>query len=226
MPTKGSIQDVRKRFQKTHELISTTWHESSHTIYALLNFMKVEEVSVYEDKKSKRICGLTHYISPSILEISDSELLSERIHAEIGLCYAGLAGEKRHFKISSGSDNFPRFLKEGSHLDISNAAAIFQKYNLAEPGRKRSAYKKKIMKVVEECLIEHWDAVAIISHHLFKKKKLSYQELKSLLTKRSQNKEFWRNQFKLISSFYQNTGILDENHFKMMVFSRVEKSIL
>src|SRR5678816_3676208 len=131
----AGIGNIRKKFHETHELISTAYHEAGHTVYGLLHCIKIESVSVFEVKKSKRIEGFTHYDHPKdIAEIEDPVLFNERLHAEIGLSYAGLVAEKHHFKMISGSDRFPMFLREGSSCDINEAAALFQKYNLVEPG--------------------------------------------------------------------------------------------
>jgi len=60
----GSIGEIRKKVTKTHELISTSYHEAGHVIYALLHFMLVDSVQIYEDKKLKRINGVTYYDFP------------------------------------------------------------------------------------------------------------------------------------------------------------------
>lgn len=64
----GSLKDIRKKFHFTHELISTAYHESGHTIYGLVKLLKIESVCVFENKKSKRIEGFTHYYSKDPLQ--------------------------------------------------------------------------------------------------------------------------------------------------------------
>ena len=61
----GTIANVRKKFHSTHELITTSYHEAGHAVYGLLKCMKIEEVSVFENKKTKRIEGFTYYKSPT-----------------------------------------------------------------------------------------------------------------------------------------------------------------
>ena len=217
MAGKGTIADIRKKFHKTHELISTSYHEAGHTIFGLLHFMKIESVLVYEEKKSKRICGFTHYNSPDLAEIKDSELFNERLHAEIGLSYAGLVAEKYYFRIISGSDKFPMFLREGSSSDITSAAALFEKFNIAAPGRKRHRYKQDLIKEIDIEISENWNDIILVAHALFKKKKLYFHELRTLLTQKSKNKKFWKGQFSIISNFYENTGLLDENYLKSIL---------
>lgn len=214
----GSIGNIRKKFYETHEFISTAYHEAGHTIYGLLHHVKVESVSVFIDKKSKRIEGFTHYDdNPELANIKDPILLNDRLHTEIGLSYSGLVAEKRYFRMISGSDKFPMFLREGSSNDINSAAALFQKYNLIEAGRKRYNYKKKMMKLIDQELLENWDAISAVAHALFKKNKINYLELQEVLTKKTEHRKFWKEQFKSIDSFYENIEALDEKHLKYIL---------
>lgn len=213
----GSIINIRKKAYEIHELISTAYHEAGHTIYGLLNYMKIESVYVFEEKKSKRIEGFTYYNSPDLGTIKDNILLNNRLYAEIGLSYAGLVAEKHHFKMISGSEKFPLFLRDGSSHDTFSASQIIRKFDLAPPGQKRYSYKKKVIKEVRVELCEHWDAVTLIAHALFHKKKLNFLDLKSILLKKSKNKEFWKNKFKTISSFYDNVETIDEKKLKFIL---------
>lgn len=209
-----SIDNVRKKFHKIHELISTSYHEAGHTIYGFLHLFKIESVTVFENKKTKRIDGFTSYIDTLVEEIKDEDLLNSRLYSEIGFNYSGLVAEKHYFKMISGSDKFPMFLKDGSSIDIMHAAQLFKKYNISEPGIKRGSYKKKIIKEVDEELGENWEAITIVAHQLIKNKKLNYLELKYLLTHKNSKKEFWKKQFKKIDYFYDEDKVLDENDFK------------
>ena len=220
MPKKSkSIVEVRKKVAKTHEMISTSHHEAGHTIYALLRYMKVESVQIFESKKSKRIDGFTHYHSPELSKVEDPELLEKLVHAEIGLSYAGLASEKYHFKCSSGSDQFPMVLN-GASDDIKSATGLIIKYELCPPGRKRYNYKQKIIREVLSELQDHWDAVQIVSHALFKHKKLSFDDLQRLITKKSKNKEFWKEQFKAINKFFESPENSQEHQLKTLLFNK------
>jgi hypothetical protein len=213
----GTIGDIRKKVTKTHELISTAYHESGHTVYALLHHMRVQSVCIFEDKKSKRIHGFTHYDSPEISTIKDFELRNTLILNEIKLSYAGLTAEKYHFKCITGSDKFPMFLKDGSSDDTLSAAALIKKYNLAPPGRKRYNFKQKLIRETLHEQQQHWDAVTVIAHALFQHKKLNYQDLRELLTKKTRNKKFWKEQFKSISFISDNAASLDENDLKSIL---------
>lgn len=214
----GSIGEIRKKVTKTHEFISTSYHEAGHTVYALLHFMSVASVSVYEDKKLKRVHGDTYYNHPGELEsIKDSELLATLIRADMGMSYAGLIAEKTLFKSISGSSQTPSFIIDGSAEDNKGAASLMTKYNLVPPGPKRAAFKKKLMREVQSELHFHWDAVTLIAHALFKHRKLRGEDVYLLLTTRSKNKKFWKEQFKKINHFYDNSDHLDEKDLKSIL---------
>lgn len=217
MTGQGTIGEIRKKVTKTHELISTAFHEAGHTVYALLHLMKVESVYVFEDKKSKRICGFTHYNSPGVEQFQDSELINILLINEIKLSYAGLTAEKYHFKCLTGSDKFPMFLKDGSSDDTLSAAALIKKYNLAPAGQKRYNFKQKMIRQTLHEQQLHWDAVTAIAHALFQRKRLSYTDLRELLTKKTKNKKFWKEQFKRMASIYDNIATLDEKSLKSIL---------
>jgi ATP-dependent Zn protease len=214
----GSIGEIRKKITKTHEFISTSYHEAGHTIYALLHLMRVGSVSVFENKKLKRVHGSTYYDYLSDLEsIQDPELLNVLVRAEIGVSYAGLIAEKSLFKSISGSHQTPMFISDGSTEDNKVARELIQKYNLAPPGAKRSLYKKKLAREIQSELHANWDAVTLVAHALFKHRKLSFEDLRKLLTERSRHKKFWKEQFKKVNYFYDNSESLDENDLRSIL---------
>jgi len=214
----GSISEIRKKVTKTHEFISTSYHEAGHTIYALLHMMRVTSVSVFENKQLKRIHGNTYYDYPvDIDSIQEPELLNTLVRAEVGISYAGLIAEKSLFRSISGSKQIPMFISDGSSEDNKAARLIIKKYNLAPPGVKRTAYKQKLMREVQHDLHAHWDAVIVLSHAMFKRRRLNFNDLQELLTKKTRNKKFWKEQFKKISYFHDNNQTLDENDLKSML---------
>ena len=87
------------------------------------------------------------------------------------------------------------YLRDGSYYDTFMASSIMKKYNVANPGKDRYAYKKRLINYTSKNLKEHWDAVTLVARFLFNKKKITYSKLKSLLTKKSKNKEFWKDKF-------------------------------
>jgi len=214
----GSIGEIRKKVTKTHEFISTSYHEAGHTIYELLHLMKVSHVTVFENKKLKRIHGETYYDHPGDFDsIQDSDLLGSLVRADVGMSYAGLIAEKTLFKGISGSSQTPSFIIDGSTEDNKGAAALINKYNLVQPGPKRAAFKKKLMREVQSELHVHWDAVTLVAHALFKHRKLQAEDIMLLLTTRSKNKKFWKEQFKKINHCYGHSGSLDEKNLLSMM---------
>jgi hypothetical protein len=217
----GSIGEIRKKITKTHEFISTSYHEAGHAVYALLHLMRVGTVSVFENKKLKRVHGFTYYDYISDLDsIRDPELLNILVRAEIGVSYAGLIAEKSLFKSISGSNQTPMFISDGSTEDNRAARELLTKYSLAPPGPKRSLYKKKIAREIQNELHANWDAVTLIAHALFKRRKLSFEDLQILLTEKSKNKKFWKEQFKNINYFYDNSDNLDEKDLRSILFKK------
>lgn len=207
----GSIHEIRKKVHATYELIATSYHEAGHAIYALLNCRKVDSVVVFENRKTKRIDGFTYYYSPDLDDASvkaDLVLLNSIIEEECGIKYAGLAAEKFHYKQISGSDKFPMYWRDGSSDDTKEAAAIIKKYSSVSPGKKRYNYKKRIIKKTLASLEQYWDDVILVSYILIQKKRASFAELKEVLTKKSPNRIFWKEQFKDIVDIFGNLELL------------------
>lgn len=193
----GSVGEI-------HELISTAYHEAGHTVYALLNFMKVNSVSVIRSRKSKRL-GETCFTYPTDFDsIKGTRLFHMLSEIELGVRYAGQETEKMLFKSLSGSDQVPRFINEGASEDIEKAGAFIRKHNLLPPGKnkKRSDYKKKLSRKIQGELSDNWDAVTLIAHGLYHHHKLTFDDLQKLLTTQTRRKKFWKDQFKKMIAFY------------------------
>lgn len=110
---KGKINEVRKKLAKMHEMISTSYHECSHVLYGILYFIEITQVELIEESNG-RISGFTHFNSFEPKDFDNLALLKQIAINDVGLRYAGLAGEKIFLKKISGSDNFPFVLKDGS----------------------------------------------------------------------------------------------------------------
>jgi hypothetical protein len=200
------VVNSRHALSNHYDLISTSFHESGHTIYGLLNFMDVQYVQVYQDKKFKRMIGLTHYniLNKEVLHMQlENKLFIRFIKSVVCFTYAGLVAEKYFFKSICGSDKFPMFLREGSSQDTRFASSLISKYSLAPPGKKRHALKKKLIKQTQQQLYEHWDAVILIAHKLFDKKKISLTNIKKILTTETDKSDFWKQQLKIIDSVHK-----------------------
>lgn len=210
----GTIFDVRKKITRTHEMISTSYHEAGHAVYILLCGMKISSASIFENKRNNRIYGVCYYKTPNIKKIQDHNILMRLVDYEIGIKYAGLTSEKYFFKIASGSDKFPIFLRNGSSDDTLSAAALIREYNVAPPGKHRYDFKKKKINSVLNILTKYWDDVTLIAHSLFSHKKLSFSDIKNLLFKKSKNKKFWKEKFKNIYFIFEKNSEIDENDLK------------
>jgi len=205
--------NVVKKQAHDYELIAMSWHEAAHTICGLYNFTKIYNVHVMSDK---------HTNGNTLYEICDPDNIENKLLAKILLIfevqtlYAGLVGEKLYYKEICGSDNFPMHLRIGSSNDIQDAARIIHKYNLANPGKARFLFKKQVQNDTKNILTEYWDDIRLVAHVLYKNKELEYDELKYFLTRKSINKEFWRDRFKYIKLIYGGNE-LDEKYLKDII---------
>lgn len=211
----NSLNNIRKRMHKTYSLIFTSYHEAGHVIYSLLHFIRVDSVLLYE--YNRKTAGITHY-DPiiNIDYVHDQCLFNYLLNSEICMYYAGLVSEKIHYKNISGSDKFPNDLKSGSEFDTVHVSNLIKKYNLVKPGKKRSLFKKNLIKKISHILQKYWSDVCIIAHSLFEKKKLDFLDLKLNLITKSKNKQFWKLQFKTINKLF-NFKSLDENKIKIIL---------
>lgn len=212
-----SIYDIRKKITRTHEMISGSYHEAGHAVYSLLYGMRVSSVCIFENKKNNRIWGVCYYETPNLFKVQDYNLLISLVNTEIGIKYAGLTSEKYFFKITSGSDKFPIFLRDGSSDDTLSAAALIRQYNVVPPGKKRYDFKKKTINKVLKDLKKYWSDVTLLAHALFNRKKLSFYDIKNLFVKKSENKKFWKEQFKNISFIFDRSVDLDDKNLKYIL---------
>jgi ATP-dependent Zn protease len=192
----GSLYSVIKKQSYDYELIAMAYHESGHAVCALHNFMKVYNVNVMTPKNQE---GNTDCILYDDNYTDDEELVKVFLIFELQMTYAGLLAEKMYYKDICGSDKFPMHLKQGSSDDIKSASKLIRRHRPVSPGRSTYLFKNQIQNDVEQLLTEHWDAVKIVAHALYQKKRLSYDELKYLLTRRTERKDFWKDKFKKIN---------------------------
>jgi hypothetical protein len=200
---------TREGLAEDFELIMTSHHEAGHTICGLLHYMKVLVVTAAFGQETS---GWTHY------EVLDMPLKNQRIQdyillSEIKISYAGVVAERMHYKKISGSDKLPTILKNGSSLDIRSAGDLISTSNIVPPGKKRQLYKKQICRDVASLLEEFWDDVSLVAHALYQKRRLAYEDLKDLLTRKSKHKKFWKQQFKDIATLL-DSETLDESEIQ------------
>lgn len=198
------------KFQpKDFQEISTAYHEATHALFVMLSLFKIEKVEIFSDKKNKENfepCGLTSFLSP--LQYTQCPML-ERSFAisEIIVNYSGVVGEQYLFKEISGLRKAPGYIKNGGYYDNKNCKKLFKKYlsnhKISVTDFKRNAYKK-----IESVLKIYWEDVKIIAADLLKNRCLNYKRLKSELIKKSKNKNYWKNKFKVIDYIFGRKNIL------------------
>jgi hypothetical protein len=218
MPGSISGKSITQKRSRDYELISLTYHEAGHCLFGLLNHIKITAVAVNSEISSSEDLGFTQY-EIAELENQDVSVLNQQLMAEIGINYAGLAAERIYYKDICGSDKLPMILKGGCSEDIKTAATLIKKFELAAPGKKRYAFKQKMLRDCKLLLEQHWEAVKLIAHSLYKHKRLTFQDLKDILTKKSSNKEFWKTRFKEINLLFDCPTQLDPKTIRSILIN-------
>lgn len=201
---------VSLKLAQNYRTISVAYHEAGHAICGLLHFMQVYDVRVNELRRG--VSGNTDfhvlYIDQDYSQL-DTKIKDYMINSELLMQFAGLSAEKLFFKDLSGSDNFPLALRLGVEPDFRRAAELIKKYNLAEPGNKRYLFKKKMFRHTTSLLKDFWEDIKLVAYELYGKRKMNYDELRQLLSKKSLNKKFWRKQFKNIDTLFSEDSRID-----------------
>lgn len=91
--------------------------------------------------------------------------------------------------------------------DMSEAAKIIDKNNIVESGQARYLFKKKVFSNVTKELDVHWEDITLLSHLLYKKKSLEYKDIKNCLIKKSKDKKFWKEKFRIIELIHNQNGV-------------------
>lgn len=191
----SSINSILKKEAHNYETISVSYHEAGHTIYALLQYFKVSSVKVFLDKNIGRIVGETNYNGTNFDDIEEDTLRYGCINSDVGISYSGIIAEKYYYKSITGDSRFPSYMYD-AFLDIKSSSGLIVKYNVAPPGKARASYKMRIIKEVSKKIEEHWGDVTLIAHALFQRKKLNFDDLQDILTKKSNDRDFWKERFK------------------------------
>jgi hypothetical protein len=208
------LKNVVRKQSDDYFFIATNFHEASHAITGLHNYFQVYNVNILMPAIKE---GTTDFYIFDNEKIQDEELKYIFLMFELQTIYGGLIGERLYYKDITGSDRFPSHLKSGSASDTFQAAALIRKHHLAKPGKNTHLLKKRIQNDVEELLLEHWDAVKVVAHALYKKKKLNFEELRNLLTKKTNHNDFWKDRFKKIKSIYNDNNIPKDQILKDLV---------
>jgi hypothetical protein len=206
---------IAKQQSNDYGLIATSYHEASHTIVGLASLILIEDVTVVDSQE-----GTTNYFRYHAGDADTNNLKKILATSEIKTIYAGLVGEKMYYKDICGSSKFPMHLKEGSSIDTSIASQLIRRYNLAASGKPTFEFKQHIREEVERILIRHWQAVKVVAHALYKKKKLNSQELKYLLVRIPQDKEFWKDKFKTMKIIYDEDNDLSMKMVRNLISTK------
>jgi|SRR5271170_879567 len=178
-----------------YELIAMSYHEAGHVVCGLYNYLYVHDANVMTP--TKREGGTNFYIYGNE-SVEDEELNKILLIFELQALYAGLIAERMYYKDICGSSKFPMHLKNGSTYDTSLASKIIRKNNLAPSGKQTFLFKKQIQYDVEQLLAEHWDAIKVIAHSLYTKRRVTFDELKYVLTRKTSYKDVWKSKFRKI----------------------------
>lgn len=206
---------IAKQQANDYGLIATSYHEAAHTIVGLAHLLLVEEVSVQDCQE-----GTTNYTGYHGYDANTDNLRRIIVMSELKMIYAGLVGEKMYYKDICGSGKFPMHLKNGSTIDTNMASKLIRRYKLASSGKATFKLKQEIRQDVEKFLVRHWEEVKIVAHALYKKRKLSFQELKYLLTRLPQNKDFWKEKFKTIKIIHDEESDLSMRMVRNLISTK------
>lgn len=210
---------ITKKQSCDYEMIASAYHEASHTIAALANFVLIDAVRIAWDKGGDTFYSIQYHAD----ETEDPILKKLIVMAELRTIYAGLVGEKIYYKQICGSNKFPAHLKIGSSSDMKVGSDLIRRYKLANPGKETHQLKQDVRQDMEKFLYKHWETVKLLAHTLYRKKKLNFTELKYLLTRAKEDKDFWKDKFKRIKMIYEAKSELSEKVVKNLISSKYNR---
>jgi hypothetical protein len=181
--------------------IAASYHEAAHAFFAVYNCMKVLEINI-----SNLDYGYVHYLP---YDIDYIDLLDKLIIFELQMLYSGLISEKIYYNDICGSNIFPAHLY-GAYSDTKAASLLIKKYKFLFPNKSVALIKKHNKKYIKTLLQEHWSIIKLIAHNIYKKEKLSEDDLKFILLNKTNNRKFWRGRYKAIELIYSDDKISKE----------------
>ena len=198
-----------KKLSLEFELIFSAYHEASHTVMGLLNYIMIPEVEIF-NTNDNRVEGFTHYED---FTTQDPDILLFLVKSEILTNYSGFLAEKNLYKHICGRTNLPMVLKAGSSSDMINSSDLIRKHNLASAGKERSTYVQKMMREAAKMVEFYWEDITLVAHALCEKNKLNFDDLKKILNK-SSKKDFWKKRFKLLVKIYNTAAPLEDRDLR------------
>ena len=191
-----------------YDKLSICYHESSHCIISILSFMQPDTIELTSIPEPEGACKCFYF--KNLKDIEDYNLFKYLFDKDICMRSAGMLGERLLYKKLTNIKVFPNILKSHSREDIKDIANLFKTYNIASPGKKRQIYKNKLIRETSNLLEIYWVDVILLAQSLFQRKKLNYLDIKSILVKKSENRNFWKLQFKKIERIFKNLERLAE----------------
>lgn len=194
--------------------IDTAFHEAGHVVVGTINLLKIDYSYIEIDS------GWTNssFISPS--KKFNSHINNYLNNSWLYFNYAGLMTDRHNFTLNTGSKKYPSIIKIGASIDVKEASNYIIKYNLAAPGKERSAFKQKMQRRTMKMVQKYWNDIILITHAIYNKRHhtIYYDDIVNVLTKQSSNKLFWKEKFKdinyLYSIYYDD---LTSAHFKEII---------
>jgi hypothetical protein len=199
------IQKLSIEFEK----IWTAYHEGAHAIIGLANYILIPSVEIFRTDEN-RVEGFTHYEE---FPTNDTEIQLFLVKSEILTNYSGFLAEKSLYRHICGSAALPMVLKAGSSSDFTSSSDLISKYNLAPAGKERSAFKNKLIRQSAKMVETYWEDITLVAHALCSDNKLTFDDLKKLLRK-SPQKEFWKQRFKLLLKIYNPLHPLEDRDLR------------
>lgn len=207
-------KSIQKKQAFDYAVIAAAYHEAGHAVCGLHNYLYVYDTFIITNKIKE---ANTLFYDYGANNLKDQELKKILLIFELQMFYAGLVAEKMYYKDICGSSHFPMHLRKGSWYDIASASNIIRKNGLAKPGKSSFLLKKQIKYDVENIISEHWDDIKVIAHSLYQKKRLSFDELKFILTKKTNRNEFWKERFKKITIIHKDKNSPTEDVVKDLI---------
>jgi len=181
------MKSANRKKADDYSRISTCYHESSHAIIAINNYFKVTQLQALSEEG---FCKIECFSNINLFH--NKSVINRIAILEAQVYCAGMEGEKLYRKDICGCTKFPRVLY-GAYDDVQRISALIKQFNLAEPGYARTRFKVSLQSKTNKFLQEHWLEVKALAHSLYKRKTISFDDIKKILLKI--NKPFWKEKF-------------------------------
>lgn len=202
---------IKKIISKEYESILTSYHEAGHAVIGLLNYIKIDNICLFNKKD---VYGHSYFFS---YKTNCSNINKKNYYKrQVQFYYGGMAAEQVFYNKCIGTYLLPFILKSYWQSDKTNISYIIRSKKLAKSGSNTKSFKNKILKETISNVNIFWDDIVLISQKLFKCKKIKFNKLKQILCELSANKNYWKSIFLTISKIEENNFILTNEICKQM----------